>query len=231
MSWPSCRKPTCTPTSARSHGTGSSARATPSSSGEWGRDSSAPRSAPSSGGARPPTPVPPTPVPTIPVPRGRSGPGRHDPPYRPRRLRDLPVGRTGMLRLPRRGGERRPAGQGLDRHRLGYAVEPAALHQPARAGCDLALAPARRPHQRPAGGVLRAALWRLRPASGARAGLRTGWLGRADGRVHLGPLDLTAVATFHSVETYGVRASAPGATLAYSADSGPCDALYDLADG
>src|SRR6266511_1310251 len=50
-------------------------------------------------------------------------------------------------------------------------------------------------------------------------------------RVRLGPLDLTAVATFHSVETYGVRASAPGATLAYSADSGPCDALYDLADG
>lgn len=50
-------------------------------------------------------------------------------------------------------------------------------------------------------------------------------------RVRLGPLDLTAVATFHSVETYGVRASAPGATLAYSADSGPCDALYELADG
>jgi ribonuclease BN (tRNA processing enzyme) len=50
-------------------------------------------------------------------------------------------------------------------------------------------------------------------------------------RVRLGPLDLTAVATVHSVETYGVRASAAGATLAYSADSGPCDALSELADG
>jgi ribonuclease BN (tRNA processing enzyme) len=49
-------------------------------------------------------------------------------------------------------------------------------------------------------------------------------------RVRLGPLDLTAVATVHSVETYGVRASAPGATLAYSADSGPCDALLELAE-
>ncbi len=49
-------------------------------------------------------------------------------------------------------------------------------------------------------------------------------------RVRLGPLELTAVATVHSVETYGVRASAPGATLAYSADSGPCDALSELAD-
>ena len=49
-------------------------------------------------------------------------------------------------------------------------------------------------------------------------------------RVRLGPLELTAVATVHSVETYGVRASARGATLAYSADSGPCDALAELAD-
>jgi ribonuclease BN (tRNA processing enzyme) len=49
-------------------------------------------------------------------------------------------------------------------------------------------------------------------------------------RVSLGPLDLTAVGTAHGVETYGVRASAPGVTLAYSADSGPCDALLELAD-
>jgi ribonuclease BN (tRNA processing enzyme) len=40
-------------------------------------------------------------------------------------------------------------------------------------------------------------------------------------RVDLGPLRLEAVATVHSVETYGVRASAGGRTLAYSADSGP----------
>ena len=49
-------------------------------------------------------------------------------------------------------------------------------------------------------------------------------------RVDLGPLRLQAVATLHSVETYGMRASAGGRTLAYSADSGPCDALGRLAD-
>jgi ribonuclease BN (tRNA processing enzyme) len=49
-------------------------------------------------------------------------------------------------------------------------------------------------------------------------------------RVRLGPVELTAVATVHSVETYGVRASVRGATLAYSADSGPCDALAELAE-
>ena len=54
---------------------------------------------------------------------------------------------------------------------------------------------------------------------------------RKDGeRVELGPLRLEAVATVHSVETYGVRASAGGRTLAYSADSGSCDALGRLAD-
>jgi ribonuclease BN (tRNA processing enzyme) len=48
--------------------------------------------------------------------------------------------------------------------------------------------------------------------------------------VDLGPLRLEAVATVHSVETYAVRASAGGRTVAYSADSGPCDALGRLAD-
>ena len=52
----------------------------------------------------------------------------------------------------------------------------------------------------------------------------------ASALVELGPLRLEAVATLHSVETYGVRASAGGRTLAYSADSGPCDALGRLAD-
>jgi len=50
-------------------------------------------------------------------------------------------------------------------------------------------------------------------------------------RVRLGPLELTAMATVHSIETYGLRAAAAGTTLAYSADSGPCDALAELADG
>jgi ribonuclease BN (tRNA processing enzyme) len=50
-------------------------------------------------------------------------------------------------------------------------------------------------------------------------------------RIDLGPLRLEAFATLHSVETYGVRASAGGRTVAYSADSGPCDALGRLAEG
>jgi ribonuclease BN (tRNA processing enzyme) len=48
-------------------------------------------------------------------------------------------------------------------------------------------------------------------------------------RIDLGPLRLEAIATLHSVETYGVRASAGGRTVAYSADSGPCDGLGRLA--
>ena len=53
----------------------------------------------------------------------------------------------------------------------------------------------------------------------------------ADGeRLRFGPLALTAVATVHSLETYGVRAEAGGRTIAYSADSGPCDGLGRLAD-
>jgi len=49
-------------------------------------------------------------------------------------------------------------------------------------------------------------------------------------RIELGPLRLEAVATVHSVETYAMRATAGGRTLAYSADSGSCDALGRLAD-
>jgi ribonuclease BN (tRNA processing enzyme) len=53
----------------------------------------------------------------------------------------------------------------------------------------------------------------------------------ADGeRIDLGPLRLEAFATVHSVETFGVRASSGGRTVAYSADSGPCDALGRLAE-
>jgi ribonuclease BN (tRNA processing enzyme) len=48
--------------------------------------------------------------------------------------------------------------------------------------------------------------------------------------VEFGPLRLEAVATVHSIETYAVRASAGGATVAYSADSGPCDSLGHLAE-
>ena len=48
-------------------------------------------------------------------------------------------------------------------------------------------------------------------------------------RIDLGPLQLTAMAMSHSVETYGVRAVAGAEIVAYSADSGPCEALSLLA--
>jgi ribonuclease BN (tRNA processing enzyme) len=50
-------------------------------------------------------------------------------------------------------------------------------------------------------------------------------------RLTFGPLELTAVKTKHSVEAYAVRASAGGRTIAYSADTGPCDAVHRLARG
>jgi ribonuclease BN (tRNA processing enzyme) len=49
-------------------------------------------------------------------------------------------------------------------------------------------------------------------------------------RIDLGPLRLDAVATQHSIETYGLRASDGNGTVAYSADSGPCDGLGRLAE-
>lgn len=52
-----------------------------------------------------------------------------------------------------------------------------------------------------------------------------------DGEViHLRGLTLTAVATVHSVETFGLRATSGDAAIGYSADSGPCEALGRLAD-
>jgi ribonuclease BN (tRNA processing enzyme) len=53
----------------------------------------------------------------------------------------------------------------------------------------------------------------------------------ADGEtVRLDELAMGAVATVHGIETYGFRATAGGRTLAYSADSGPCEALQRIAD-
>ena len=48
-------------------------------------------------------------------------------------------------------------------------------------------------------------------------------------RLAFGDLGLEAVATEHGIETYGLRATVAGRTLAYSADSGPCAALERLA--
>jgi ribonuclease BN (tRNA processing enzyme) len=48
-------------------------------------------------------------------------------------------------------------------------------------------------------------------------------------RFGVGALELEAVATDHGLPTFGLRASGDGGTVAYSADSGPSDALGRLA--
>lgn len=47
----------------------------------------------------------------------------------------------------------------------------------------------------------------------------------------VGPFRVRTVPTAHPVPTLGMRVEAGGAALAYSADSGPCDALVSLARG
>lgn len=51
----------------------------------------------------------------------------------------------------------------------------------------------------------------------------------APGSAEVGPFALTFARMSHPVETYGVRASYDGRTLAYSADTGPTGALVELA--
>jgi ribonuclease BN (tRNA processing enzyme) len=51
------------------------------------------------------------------------------------------------------------------------------------------------------------------------------------GDVEVGPLRVTVDRMNHPVETYGVRLEHDGHTLAYSADTGTCDALTKLAKG
>ncbi len=53
----------------------------------------------------------------------------------------------------------------------------------------------------------------------------------APGVVEIGPLRITTAHMNHPVETFGFRIEHDGKTLAYSADTGPCDALVALADG
>jgi ribonuclease BN (tRNA processing enzyme) len=48
-------------------------------------------------------------------------------------------------------------------------------------------------------------------------------------KVGIGPFEVDLHAVNHPVETYGMRVSAGGRTLAYSADSGACTELTDLA--
>lgn len=51
------------------------------------------------------------------------------------------------------------------------------------------------------------------------------------GTWELGPFQLQAARVSHPIETYAVRVSAGGTSLTYSADTGPCAALADLARG
>jgi ribonuclease BN (tRNA processing enzyme) len=53
----------------------------------------------------------------------------------------------------------------------------------------------------------------------------------APGSFRLGPLTITTDLVRHPVEAYGFRVEHAGRTLAYSGDTGPCDALLALADG
>jgi ribonuclease BN (tRNA processing enzyme) len=53
---------------------------------------------------------------------------------------------------------------------------------------------------------------------------------RDGARISSGDVVVEAIAVEHGLETYGLRVSAPGHTLAYSADSRPCEALHRLAD-
>jgi ribonuclease BN (tRNA processing enzyme) len=51
------------------------------------------------------------------------------------------------------------------------------------------------------------------------------------GTFNIGPFTVTVDRVNHPVETYGVRLEHGGATLAYSSDTAPCDALIRLAQG
>jgi ribonuclease BN (tRNA processing enzyme) len=51
------------------------------------------------------------------------------------------------------------------------------------------------------------------------------------GPVDVGPFRVEPVRVAHPVPAYGLRVTAHGRTLAYTGDSGPCDALDRLADG
>jgi ribonuclease BN (tRNA processing enzyme) len=52
-----------------------------------------------------------------------------------------------------------------------------------------------------------------------------------DGPLEIGPLRITTAHMNHPVETFGFRIEHAGQVLAYSADTGPCDELVELARG
>jgi len=50
------------------------------------------------------------------------------------------------------------------------------------------------------------------------------------GTVSVGPFTVTVARVAHPVETYGMRVENAGRILTYSGDTGPCDALAQLAE-
>ncbi|HVY11194.1 MAG TPA: MBL fold metallo-hydrolase [Mycobacteriales bacterium] len=50
-----------------------------------------------------------------------------------------------------------------------------------------------------------------------------------EGKRQVGPFEVEFIRVNHPVETYAMRVSAGGRTIAYSADTGECEALVDLA--
>lgn len=54
---------------------------------------------------------------------------------------------------------------------------------------------------------------------------------RAGAGVHIGPFEVSAVPVNHPTEAFGLRVRHGGRTLAYTGDTGPCDALDELAAG
>ena len=52
-----------------------------------------------------------------------------------------------------------------------------------------------------------------------------------EGTRRIGPLTVTAARMAHPVETWGMRLEHEGRVLAFSGDTGPCDALVELARG
>ncbi|GAA3888221.1 MBL fold metallo-hydrolase [Saccharothrix violaceirubra] len=51
------------------------------------------------------------------------------------------------------------------------------------------------------------------------------------GTVRIGPFEVTSRRVAHPCEAYGFRITTPEASLAYTGDTGPCEALHELADG
>ena len=51
-----------------------------------------------------------------------------------------------------------------------------------------------------------------------------------DQPIRLGPFTVEVTRVVHPIAAYGLRVQADGATLAYSGDTGPCQALVDLAE-